>query len=684
MHNTIDRRAFLGLVGAGVVVGRWPASGFGREQRGGLALPPGWVKPAREFSLAPFWFWNDQLSEKEIARQLDDFCDHGVYGFVIHPRAGLPKSIGWMSDAMIDYMRFAIEEAEKRNMWVVLYDEGMYPSGSSSGQVVAANPAYRTRGLFAVDLDDISPGAEKYGIKISDDGKPELKPGQNLVGIVKRKKNGHEIAIVDRAIRDGYSVIRGLHFREDDPPRRPDHKEVPENLPPGGDILNPEAVGCFIKLVYQRYHDEFADHFGKTVKAIFTDEPSFMAKRAERGVQPGTAGILEHVNAHLGYDFTAHLPALWYGDEPEAARYQADYKRALQNRLEHTFYGQISKWCQAHNIALTGHPAKPDDIGHLRYFQIPGQDIVWRYIEPGKKTALEGPQSTQAKCASSAMIHLNRRRNSNEYCGAYGHNFTFDEMKWLTHWLIVRGCNLLYPHAFYYSIRGPRIDERPPDVGPNSPWWDQYRPFADSVRRLCWLNTDSTHICETAILGLNDYLPWQAAKVCFQNQRDFNYLESRHLWEDAQVSSDGIRIAGMHYKALIAETDPPGKANPALDTLEKAGRLIRWTKDAGPPALLWEINRLTNPDIRITPASPDLRIRHLIKDGTDYYILFNEGQGRLNVNLTTSAKGRALLLNPQIAASSEIPSDASLLLQPHELRVLMVTGPQAKTPRDPK
>ena len=77
-----------------------------------------------------------------------------------------------MSDAMIDYMRFAIEQAERRNMWVVLYDEGMYPSGSSSGQVVAANPAYRTRGLFAVDLDDISPGAEKYGIKIGDDGKP--------------------------------------------------------------------------------------------------------------------------------------------------------------------------------------------------------------------------------------------------------------------------------------------------------------------------------------------------------------------------------------------------------------------------------------------------------------------------------------------------------------------------------
>jgi hypothetical protein len=82
----------------------------------------------------------------------------------------------------------------------------------------------------------------------------------------------------------------------------------------------------------------------------------------------------------------------------------------------------------------------------------------------------------------------------NEFCGAFGPNFTFEEMKWLAHWLLVRGCNLLVPHAFFYSIRGPRIDERPPDVGPNNTWWPQYRPFAQATSRLCWLNTDSTHV----------------------------------------------------------------------------------------------------------------------------------------------------------------------------------------------
>ena len=85
------------------------------------------------------------------------------------------------------------------------------------------------------------------------------------------------------------------------------------------------------------------------------------------------------------------------------------------------------------------------------------------------------------------LLHLGRRRNSNECFGAYGHEFTWQEMKWLVDWCFLRGVNLLIPHAFYYSLRGPRRAERPPDVGQHSPWWDDYRRFAAYCRRLCWL-----------------------------------------------------------------------------------------------------------------------------------------------------------------------------------------------------
>lgn len=662
LNYDLNRRSFLGVVGAGLTstILSTGAPIPAEKPQGGSGFFKGWLNPPREFSQAPFWFWNDRLTEAEIIRQMADFRTHGVYGFVIHPRAGLPRSIGWMSDNMIHFMRVAIEEAARKDMWVVLYDEGMYPSGSSSGQVVAENPAFKTRALFAIDIDS--------------EGELELPEGQNLVTIVKRKTNGRRIAVIDRAMKPGRSIIRGLHFIEDDPPRRADHREVRENMPPAGDILNPESVACFIRLVYQRYFDEFGKHFGKTIPAIFTDEPSMLAKSPERGAVPGTTGILEHVNAKLGYDFTPHLPALWYRDEPDAERYRRDYHRALQARLEETFYRPISQWCESHGIALTGHPAAPDDIGHLRYFHIPGQDIVWRYIEPGKPSALEGAQSTQAKCASSAMIHLGRRRNSNEFCGAYGHNFTFEEMKWLTNWLIVRGCNTLYPHAFYYSVRGPRIDERPPDVGPNSPWWDVYKPYADACRRLCWLNTDSGHVCSLAILGRNDYLTWRAAKVCFQHQRDFNYIEARHLWEDAEVNADGIRIGNMNYRALIVEDEPPKQAESALDMLDNAGRLIRWTNTMNDSELVNRIDRLVPVDVRLSPKSMDLRVRHVIKNGMNCYLLFNEGQQDMRVKLNLSVKGPRFLMDTQTGRRLKLKQDAAIDLSRHELKVLVINS----------
>ena len=670
MTGELNRRDFLGAAGTAALA--LPFTGTLRAQDVPMGMPAEWYNPPVEFSQAPFWFWNDDLSEKELLRQIEDFRAHGVHAFLIHPRAGLPRSIGWMSDRMIDLMRFTIERAAERDMWVILYDEGMYPSGSSSGQVVAENPAFRTRGLVCIDLDEATPGTEVQGVRIDAEGRPDLAADQTLVALTRRKSNGHRLAIVDRPAREGRSTIRGLHFVQDDPPRRADRREVPENQPPGADILNPESVACFIRLVYQRFYDEFGDRFGKTVKAIFTDEPSLLARGAERSMVPGTTGILEHINRFLGHDFTEHLPTLWYADEPDAERRRRDYNRAIQARLEETFYRPISEWCGAHGVALTGHPMAPDDIGHLRHFHIPGQDIVWRYIEPGKPSALEGAQSTQGKCASSAMIHLKRRRNLNEFCGAYGHNFTFEEMQWLANWLLIRGCNLLVPHAFYYSIRGPRIDERPPDVGPNSPWWAQFKPFAQATSRLCWLNTDGVHVCSLAILGTNDYLPWRAAKVCFQHQRDFNYLEARHLWEDARIDSEGIHLAGMHYLALIVEDDPPSQANNAMDVMAQAGRLIRWKEVTEPTEFVDAIDRLIPPDIEVSPETPDLRVRHMRKQDTDYYMLFNEGEGNLNVRLRLLAKGRRTLLDPTTGSQRSVTGDEPLSLARHAMRVLAV------------
>lgn len=652
-----------------------------------MRIPQSWLRPPHAFSVMPFWFWNDALDEREIIRQIADMAAHGVYGFVIHPRVGLPRDLGWMSERLLHFYDVALAEARRRNMRVVLYDEGMYPSGAASGQVVAANPAFRCRCLAALDL---SAGTE-----------PVLSGDANLVAVV-RRANGRRIAVIDRPAD---SVIRGLHYVDGDAAGT-----AVEDEPPAADILNPAAVAEFIHLVYDRFAARFGRYFVRsggrrsaTIAAIFTDEPAPLGRCREAGVMPGTRGILPEVNRILGYDFTPHLPALWFDDEPDAARFRADYDLAIGKRLEETFYAQLYAWCEAHGVALTGHPAQGCDIGPLRFFHIPGQDLVWRWVLPDHPSALEGREATQAKCSSSAMLHTGRRRNANECCGAYGHELTWDEMTWLAHWCFIRGVNWLFPHAFYYSVAGPRWDERPPDVGPHAAWWGRYREYADACRRLSWLNTGGRHICHLAILGRSNDLPWRPAKVCLEHQRDFNYLEERHLWEDAgprervaRVDAGGIRLAGMHYRALIVEGPTDPRAEGALAVLERAGRLIRYDSEMTGPApesaapdqrLIERLDTLVPRDIRLCPPAPGVRVRHIVRGRRHLFMLFNETAPAVEVQVDLPGRvgipdpGRvgipasdanSVVFDPWTGESTPLPAGHRLDLPGHAFRIIVV------------
>ena len=626
------------------------------------SVPADFINPPHEFSIMPFWFWNDTLRDEEIIRQIADFEAHGVYGFVIHPRIGLPDNVKWLSPEMIHAMDVAIREASLKKMYVILYDEGMYPSGSSSGQVVARNPEYAARGLSKIDL---KPGET-----------PKLTGGQKLITIINRPEN-KRIAIIDQPSGGN---IRGLHYIGEG------SRQMKEESPPAGDILNPDAVTCFMELVYDRYAKEFGKYFGTTVIGIFTDEPSPLGRGSARGIVPGNSSLLAQIKKILGYDITPFLTDLWYNDTPDSKKHRIDYNNAVNICLEENYYKRLGKWCMDHGISLMGHPAGSMDIGAEKYFQIPGQDLVWRYVEPGSK-ALEGQHSTVAKCASSAMLHLGLRRNLNELYGAYGHNLTYDEMLWLADWCFVRGQNFLIPHAFFYSVRGPRFDERPPDVGPNATWWNRYNEYADACRRLSWLNTGSKQVCDLAILCEDAYLPDKSAKICYQHQRDFNYLEIRHLWEDAKTDSKGIHIAGMNYGLVIIDSLSiiPRQAISSLKALAMNGRLII-NKHADfsslfkgaklyqtPDNLVEAIDKEIIPDLSLTTPSEDIRYRHVVKETGNYYIIFNEGSNVVSSKLRITTKGNRQLLNPATAEAINLGADENVSFKPHELKIVMVT-----------
>lgn len=625
------------------------------------SIPEEFINPPHEFSVMPFWFWNDTLSDKEIVRQIADFEAHGVFGFVIHPRIGLPENIKWLSTEMIHAMDLAIREAAVRKMYVILYDEGMYPSGSSSGQVVERNPEHAARGLAKIDL--------KKGES------PRLTDKEKLITITARP-DGSRTAVIERPSGGN---IRGLHYLNEG------EAALKEESPPAGDILNPEAVTSFMDLVYERYYREFGKYFGTTVLGIFTDEPSPLGRSSAAGVVPGNSALLPQIKQILGYDITPFLADLWYNDNGDSKKHRSDYNRAISICLEENYYSRLGRWCKEHGISLMGHPAGSMDIGAERYFQIPGQDLVWRYVEPGTK-ALEGEHSTMAKGAASAMTHLGLRRNSNELFGAYGHNLTYDEMVWLSDWCFVRGQNLLIPHAFYYSVRGPRFDERPPDVGPNSVWWSNYKTYADACRRLSWLNTDSKQVCGLAILCEANYLPDKSARILYEHQRDFNYLEIRYLLENAKTDSKGVHIAGMDYSVLVIDSlsEIPALAIPRLNILAANGRLIV-NRSSGysqqfkgalvykdPESLTKILNNINKADLQLVSTSKDIRYRHVIKGSDHYYIIFNEGKNEVSSVINLSENGNRQLIDPCTAEAVGIGKSEIVSFKPFELKILRV------------
>lgn len=634
------------------------------------SLKQTFINPPSEFSPIPFWFWNDELSKSEIIRQIHDFRAKEVEGFVIHPRMGLPRTMPYLSESYMELVEAAVAEAQRLGMKVILYDEGMYPSGSACGMVVQHNPEYASR---ALQLREYACGEENETFKLTID----LSQGEKLVSAQAVCKLTEQEITMERTIVlkleqgsdhieftppnkgswsvlllvDTYSqgTIRGVHPGQDD--GEPD-------APLAADLLNPEATNTFIALTHERYYEKLQQYFGTTIFAMFTDEPDLLGRGHKEGLMPWTTGFMEEFLAGGGRE--EELPALWFEAGEEAERIRHYYKKLVQARLSRTYYKPLADWCEAHGIGLTGHPAASDDIGLLEHFHIPGQDIVWRYVAPEDDKAITGMHSTMGKCSSDAARHRSRRRNLNESFGVCGReggwSLTADNMKWYLDWLFVRGVNLIVPHAFYYSIRGERRDERPPDVGPNNIWWSEYAQFARYMKRMSWLMTDSVNGAEVAVLAQASYLPWRIVKPLYERQIEFNYLEEELLLHASHIVDGTIHIAKQRYSIIVIEDGRRySKACEEMlaEFVQQGGKVIEWKDekeglgvigqqrafDAEEAADLVATSLDRINAFKLQPAQPTIRISRITKEGTNLLVVVNEGETSYEGKLLVSFAG---------------------------------------------
>lgn len=515
-------------------------------------------RPDKEYTPISFWFLNGDLTHKEIKRQLRDFKAHGVSGVVIHPRLGISRRIGYLSALFFRYIRTAVETADELGMKVVLYDEGMYPSGSACGLVVKDAPELASRGIIITD-----------------------KP-LNGDTVLTETEEGY---LVERFSR---GTLRGIHFGEDD---------GEAEAPLSADILNPEAVAKFIELTHEAYFREFGRYFGNTIIGFFTDEPSILGRNAD-GFRPWTRGFRE-VFEREGGDIKG-LTGLFTGTGNKDTEL---YDGLILRLEEEVYYGSLSKWCEKHGIALMGHPHQSDDIEVEKYFHIPGQDVVWRMVAP-ETGGTKGIDSTMAKCSADMARLMGRKRNSNECFGACNRDnipwyFTGSDMKWYIDWLAVRGVNMFIPHAFYYSIKGARSQERPPDVGPWSIWWPYYRKWADYMSRLSMLMSEAEMILPVAVLVKNrDLLP-ELVEGLIRDHVGFQYIPMS-MWKDLRAENGKLRLRERSYDAVTG-------IGPVFEGVSGDVKKVK-------------------PDIVTKTEQPDLRCAHIISGCREMWFLVNEGE----------------------------------------------------------
>jgi hypothetical protein len=196
---------------------------------------------------------------------------------------------------------------------------------------------------------------------------------------------------------------------------------------------------------------------------------------------------------------------------------------------------------------------------------------------------------------------------------------------------------------------------------------------------MSWLLAESEPVTRVAILAQSDYLPWRSAKVCFENQADFEYLEERHLRDGtARVDSKGVRIRGRRYEMVVVEQ--PERADPrALKALERLKPGDRRVDGVLSKADLLNLRA----DVRLHGSNgtdaAGIRYRRMRQGQFDLYFLFNEGEATFNgVAVLPEAGMDRWQVDPHSAKVIErVFEPVRVNLEPHQSTLLITTGPPA-------
>ena len=532
-----------------------------------------------------------------------------------------------------------VEACKELGLVVWLYDEDGYPSGAAGGLVIGENRAFEATEL-AYD------------------------PSQDDPFII-RPAYEHSHA------SNNYHAARRC-----------------------ANLIDDRAIRCFITKTHEAYRQRLGAHFGTTIQAMFTDEPSLMAvnigplpedvRKKVRVVDPLDPAVKmlprvpwcydlpQRYKERYGEDLMPARRSLFEGRSEEDRRLRRQFWALLADLISQRYFGAIQEWCGRHGIAASGHKLWEEQILHHVPFEGNGLKVLARMDIPGLDMLSSDPAAvihsgwlTAGLPSSAAMLTGGRRvmtevSDFSQKMGGAG-PVDLSHMRATAAWQAAWGVT---DFTLYY--------------GPNDRPAEDYRAYCDFAGRLNAVlkpaKMDRRVLLYYPIHDLwEEYLPVpEPLKVGSQSGRaqrivgsfmrlgqtlqrtqiPFTIVDHEYL-AGAKVGPDGgLSIAGRAYDSLLLPGGvklPPDASKVVGQFRQRGGRVpVDGPADA---ALSREaVLGALKPAYRISPPSDEIALGQFTRDGHKILLAVNVSGQAYEGQIVTGTRGDWHVMDPASGA----------------------------------
>ncbi|MCD8003595.1 MAG: hypothetical protein LUG88_06780 [Clostridia bacterium] len=450
--------------------------------------------PTSEYRGTPFWSWNCELDRDELLYQIDCLREMGFGGYHIHSRTGMATP--YLTDEFLDLVSACEKRGGELGMLTWLYDEDRWPSGSAGGSVTSAHPEYRQRLVtLETEIPDTLTDDRELAVK---NAEPYLLAAYDIFKNERGELTSYKRTSRGNETPDGAERIYFVCYPSGPSPWFNNSCYI--------DTLNPDAAREFIRVTHETYKARLGDKFGKTIPAIFTDEPQFATKRTletssrGRASLPWTPKFPEVFRERFGYDILERLPEVIYEIEGgvSAARYH--YHDNTAEMFASGFLDVVGEWCGRNGISLTGHlmeeptlesqtPSVGDAMRGYRTRPLRGSDMLCNRVE-----------LTTAKQTQSAVHQYGREGMTSELYGVTNWDFDFRGHKFQGDWQAALGVTVRVPHLSWVSMKGDAKRDYPASINYQSPWYSHYSYVENHFARVNTAMTRGTPEVNVAVI----------------------------------------------------------------------------------------------------------------------------------------------------------------------------------------